>query len=125
MVVPSGQSSENGTAGNAQILGYISRFGDGSVTIDRQNWVTPEDPDWKPEYDADAGFEIVDIEGEDVTYPLAGDCHYFVLENHQGERIEIDEAAFADYLRETDFPMFWAIEVSEGQVVGFAEWYRP
>lgn len=125
VVVPSGQSSENGTAGNAQILGYISRFGDGSVTIDRQNWVTPEDPDWKPEYDADAGFEIVDIEGEDVTYPLAGDCHYFVLENHQGERIEIDEAAFADYLRETDFPMFWAIEVSEGQVVGFAEWYRP
>lgn len=125
VVVPGGQSSENDAADNAQILGYISRFGDGSVTIDRQNWVTPEDSDWKSEYDADAGFEIVDIEGEDVTYPLAGDCHYFVLENHQGERIEIDEAAFADYLRETDFPMFWAIEVSEGQVVGFAEWYRP
>lgn len=74
LVVPDEQSLENVAAGNAQILGYISRFGDGSVMIDRQNWVTSEDPDWKPEYDADAGFEIVDIEGEDVTYPLAGDC---------------------------------------------------
>lgn len=125
VVVPDEQSSENGAAGNAQMSGYISHFGDGSVTIDRQDWVTPEDSDWKPEYDADAGFEIVDIEGEDVTYPLAGDCRYFILENHQGERIEIDEAAFADYLRETDFPMFWAIEVSEGKVISFAEWYRP
>ncbi len=125
VVVPDEQSLENGAAGNEQILGYISRFGDGSVMIDRQNWVTAEDPDWKPEYDADAGFEIVDIEGEDVTYPLADDCRYYILENHQGERIEIDEAAFADYLRETDFPMFWAIDVSEGQVVSFAEWYRP
>lgn len=125
VVVPDGQSLENGAAGNEQILGYISRFGDGSVMIDRQNWVTAEDPDWKLEYDADAGFEIVDIEGEDVTYPLAGDCRYFVLENHQGERIEIDEAAFAEYLRETDFPMFWEIDVSQGQVVSFAERYRP
>lgn len=125
VVVPGKLPSEHDAAGNAQMSGYISHFGDGSVTIDRQNLVTPEEPDWKPEYDADAGFEIVDIEGEDVTYPLAGDCRYFVLENHQGERIEIDEAAFADYLRETDFPMFWEIEVSEGKVIRFAEWYRP
>lgn len=125
VVVPGELPSVEDAAGNVQMSGYISHFGDGVVTIDRQNWVTPEDSDWKPEYDADAGFEIVDIEGEDVTYPLAGDCRYFVLENHQGERIEIDEAAFADYLRETDFPMFWAIEVSEGKVVRFAEWYRP
>ena len=67
----------------------------------------------------------MDVAGEDVTYPLGSGCRYFILEHHQGESREIDEAAFADYLRETDFPMFWSVEVKEGQVTGFAEWYRP
>ena len=125
VIVPGERISEDFMADSVQVLGYISRFGNGSVTIDRQDWVTPEDPVWKPEYDADAGFEIVDVAGEDVTYPLGSGCRYFILEHHQGESREIDEAAFADYLRETDFPMFWSVEVKEGQVTGFAEWYRP
>lgn len=123
-LLPEEHVTETGVV-SAQVLGYISRFGDGTVTIDRQDWVTPEDPAWKPEYDADAGFEVVDIAGADVTYPIAPDCRYHILENHQGESIEIDEAAFAAYLRETDFPVFWAVEVQEGQAVSFAEWYRP
>lgn len=123
-LLPEEHVTETGVV-SAQILGYISRFGDGTVTIDRQDWVTPEDPAWKPEYDADAGFEVVDIAGGDVTYPVAPDCRFHILENHQGECIEIDEDTFAAYLQETDFPIFWAVEVQEGQAVSFAEWYRP
>ena len=47
--------------------GYISTFDNGAVTIDRQIWATDESEYWKPEYNEDAGFEVVDAEGEDIT----------------------------------------------------------
>ncbi len=107
------------------VLGYITDFGGGTVTIDRQDWVVPGTPDWKPEYDPDVGFEIVDLEGEDAVYPVSSDCRYFILENHQGESVELDAEAFEKYWRETEFPIFWGVELVDGEVVHFAEWYRP
>lgn len=120
-----GETITETNAISTQILGFISRFGGDTVTIDIQDWVVPESDDWKPEYDIDAGFEIVDLEGEDVTYPVRDDCTYYILENHQGESIEIDEEAFLEYLRETEFPIFWGMELEDGEVVSFVEWYRP
>lgn len=107
------------------VLGYITDFGGGTVTIDRQDWVVPGTPDWKPEYDLDAGFEIVDLDGEDAVYPVSSDCQYFILENHQGESMELDAEAFARYWQETEFPIFWSADLLDGEVVSFAEWYRP
>ena len=124
VLLPEEHITETGAL-SAQVLGYISGLNGNTVTIDRQDWVTSESPDWKPEYDADAGFEIVDLEGEDVTYPIRGDCTYHVLENHQGESVELGREEFERYLRETDFPIFWAVELEDGQVIRFAEWYLP
>ena len=81
--------------------------------------------DWKPEYDADAGFEIVDLEGEDVIYRIRDDCTYHVLEDHQGECVELSREEFVQYWRETEFPIFWAVELEDGEVKNFAEWYLP
>lgn len=120
-----GETITENYAVSTLVLGYISGFGNGTVTVDRQDWVTFESPDWKPEYDADAGFEIVDLEGGDVTYPIRSDCTYHILENHQGESLEVDEAAFQDWLRETEFAIFWGIELEDGEVVSISEWYRP
>lgn len=124
-VLMPGESITENFAVSAQVLGYISAFGNGTVTVDRQDWVTPDSADWKPEYDADAGFEVVDLAGGDVRYPVRGDCTYHILENHQGESREIDEEAFQAYLRETEFPIFWSINLEDGEVVSIAEWYRP
>lgn len=112
---------------SAQVLGYLSDFnyGNNTVTVDRQDWVTPESPDWKPEYNADAGFEIVDLAGEDVTYRIREDCTYHVLENHQGESVEVAEDEFSVYLREEEYPMFWSLELEDGEVKSIAEWYLP
>lgn len=112
---------------SAQVLGYLSDFnyGNNTVTVDRQDWVTPESPDWKPEYNADAGFEIVDLAGEDVTYRIREDCTYHVLENHQGESVEVAEDEFSVYLREEEYSMFWSLELEDGAVKSIAEWYLP
>lgn len=109
------------------VLGYITDFGGGTVTIDRQDWIASGTPDWKPEYDDEApsGFMIVDLEGEDAVYPISSDCKYFILENHQGESVELDAEAFEKYWRETEFPIFWGVTLVDGEVVDFAEWYRP
>lgn len=107
------------------VLGYITGFDGDTVTIDLQDWVVPGTLDWKPEYDLDVGFEIVDLEGEDAVYPISGDCRYFILEDHQGECVEVDAAAFEEYWRETDFPIFWSVELENKEAVSFAEWYRP
>ena len=125
VVVPGERISETYVAGSRQILGYVSKFENNAVKVDLQDWVTRDDPNWKSEYNEAAGFEIVDIAGADVTYPLRGDCQFFILENHQGESIEIDKEAFAKYLKDTDFLIFWGMEVVEGEIISFAEWYRP
>ena len=124
VLLPGEHMRETGAL-SAQVLGYISGFQGSTATIDRQDWVTSESPDWKPEYDADAGFEIVDLEGDDVTYRIRGDCTYHVLENHQGEEVELSREEFVRYWRETEFPIFWSIELEDGEVKSFAEWYLP
>lgn len=124
-VIRPGENITETGAVSTQILGYISAFDGSTVTIDRQDWVTPESPDWRPEYNADAGFEIVDLEGEDVTYSIRDDCTYHILENHQGESVELSREEFERYLRETEFPIFWSFDLENGEVKSFAEWYLP
>lgn len=113
------------TESSRQILGYITEFEEGLVTIDLQDWLTPESEGWKPEYDAEAGFQVVDLEGVDAAYPVRGDCTYTILENHSGPGVEVDREAFERYLRETEFPMLWGAELEDGEVVSLSEWYRP
>lgn len=67
---------------NGQIYGYLSEFNSDSIVLNRQLWITSESEDWKPEYDQDAGFAVVDAESEDITYPIHPDCTYSALENH-------------------------------------------
>lgn len=124
-VLAPGESITGTGAFSAQVLGYISDLNGNRVTIDRQDWVTSESPKWKPEYNADAGFEIVDMAGEDVTYRIRDDCTYYILENHQGESLELSREEFERYWRETEFPIFWSLELVDGEVKSFAEWYLP
>lgn len=124
VLLPEEHITEAG-APSAQVLGYISALDGGAVTIDRQEWVTPESPEWKPEYDADAGFEIVDLEGEDVTCRIREDCTWHVLENHQGESVELSREEFVRYWQETAYPILWSMELEDGQVISFSEWYLP
>lgn len=105
--------------------GYISAFDNGTVTIDRQIWATAESEYWKPEYNEDAGFEVVDAEGEDITYPLHEDCTFFILENHYDSAIELDRDAFADYLTEMEYPVLWIFELEDGQIKNIMEQYIP
>lgn len=105
--------------------GYISGFDGTSVTIDRQLWVTSEDEEWKPEYNEAAGFEVVDAEGMDATYPLAEDCTYSVLENHYDPVVELDRKEFESYLAEMEYPVLWIIRLQDGQVRDIREQYRP
>lgn len=107
------------------IYGYISKFGSGSVTIDQQIWATPESADWKPDYDEAAGFEVVDREGDDITYPLHRDCTYSILENHSGPVMELGEEEFEGYLAAMEYPVLWVMELEEGQIKSVAEQYRP
>ncbi|MBD5393947.1 MAG: hypothetical protein HDR71_06685 [Lachnospiraceae bacterium] len=107
--------------------GYISAFDNGTVTVDRQNWVTSESEDWKPEYDEDAaaGFVVVDADGEDITYPLHEDCTFYILENHYDPTIELSKEEFGDYLTEMEYPVLWIITVEDGQITCITEQYRP
>ena len=105
--------------------GYISAFDNGFVTIDRQLWVTFESEDWKPEYNADAGFEVVDAEEEDIIYSIHEDCTFFILENHYDSSIELSEEEFADYLTEMEYPVLWIFTVEEGQITSITEQYVP
>ena len=113
------------TASEEIMHGYISAFNNGFVTIDRQLWVTFESEDWKPEYNEDAGFEVVDAEGEDITYPIHENCTFFILENHYDPSIELSEEEFADYLTKMEYPVLWIITVKEGQVMSITEQYLP
>lgn len=105
--------------------GYISVFDNGSVTIDRQLWVTYESEDWKPEYNEAAGFEVVDAEGEDITYPLHEDCTFYVLENHYNPTIELNRDEFANYLTEMEYPVLWIFTLKDGQIMCITEQYLP
>ncbi len=109
----------------AMVDGYISAFDNGFVTIDEQIWATVGSEYWKPEYNEDAGFEIVDAEGEDITYPLHEDCTFFILENHYDPTIELSENEFADYLTEMEYPVLWIFELEDGQIKSIVEQYIP
>lgn len=117
---PAGNAPQNG-----QIHGYISGFSKGSVTIDRQLWVTSEDEGWKPEYNEDAGFEVVNAEGEDILYPLSGDCTYSILENHHDPVVALDRAEFEKYLSEMEFPVLWLVTLEDGRITDIREQYVP
>ena len=110
---------------NGQIYGYLSGFDGDAAIVDWQIWATPASQYWKPEYDEDAGFEVVDAEGEDITYPISGDCTYSVLENHHDPVLELTPQEFASYLTEMEFPVLWVIELEEGQIKSISEQYRP
>ncbi len=84
-----------------------------------------ESEDWKPEYDADAGFEVVDAESDDITYPIHKDCTYAALENHQGPLVELGRTEFESYLRDMEFPVLWIVELEDGQIKRISEQYRP
>lgn len=64
-------------------------------------------------------------EGEDITYPVSGDCTYTVLENHQAAALELNQQEFAAYLKEMEYPVLWIIELEDGQIRSIAEQYRP
>ena len=110
---------------NGQIHGYITKYDSGSVTVDRQLWITAGSAEWKPEYDEDAGFEVVDAEGEDITYSLSEDGTYSVLENHQGPVKELTRTEFENYLQEMDAPVLWSMELEDGKIKSCTEQYRP
>ncbi len=110
---------------SGQIYGYISEFNSESVVLNRQLWITMESEDWKPEYDADAGFEVVDAESDDITYPIHKDCTYAALENHQGPLVELGRTEFESYLRDMEFPVLWIVELEDGQIKRISEQYRP
>ncbi|MEY8522299.1 M56 family metallopeptidase [Lachnospiraceae bacterium 38-10] len=126
VLLPEEHITETGAL-SVQVLGYISDFNYGSntVTVDRRDWVTPESGDWKPEYDMDAGFEIVDLEGADITYRVRSDCTYHVLAGGSGPAVDVGEDEFSVYLREADYPIFWSFEMEDREVVSIVEWYVP
>lgn len=119
-VQPAGALPQNG-----QLHGYISGFDKVSVAIDRQLWVTSEDEGWKPEYNEAAGFEVVDAEGEDIRYPLSGDCTYSVLENHHDPAVALDGEEFQEYLSEMEFPVLWLVTLEDGRITDIREQYVP
>lgn len=110
---------------NGQIYGYLSKLENGIATIDRQFWVTSESEDWKPEYDDAAGFEVVDAEGEDITYPLHVSCTFSILENHHDPRLELNADEFLTALSEMEYPVLWLIQLEDGQIKDISEQYRP
>ncbi len=124
-VLPNGSQTVMDIPQNGQLHGYISKFDNGSVTVDWQRWVTSEDEDWKPEYNEDAGFEVVDGEGKDIVYPLSRNCTYSVLENHYDPVVELDEKEFESYLSEMEFPVLWLIQLEDGQITDIREQYLP
>lgn len=110
---------------NGQIYGYISEFNSDSIVLNRQLWITSESEDWKPEYDQDAGFAVVDAESDDITYPIHQDCTYSALENHQGPVTELSRPEFESYLMEMEYPILWVLELEDGQIKNISEQYRP
>lgn len=110
---------------NGQIYGYLSEFADGTATIDLQLWLTPESEGWKPEYNDAAGFEVVDAEGEDITYPLHENCTFSILENHYDPRLELSAEEFRTALSEMEYQVLWIIELEEGKITDISEQYRP
>lgn len=110
---------------NGQVYGYISKFDNISVTIDRQIWVTSESEDWKPEYNEAAGFEVVDAKEEDIVYPISENCTYSILENHYHPVIELDKKEFESCLSEMEYPILWIIQLENGQVIDITEQYLP
>ena len=110
---------------NGQIHGYLSGFDGDTAIVDWQIWATPDSEYWKPEYDEEVGFEVVDAERGDITYPISADCTYSVLENHQTPVLELNQQEFAAYLTENEYPVLWIIELENGQIKSIAEQYRP
>ncbi|HBA50677.1 MAG TPA: hypothetical protein DCZ91_23340 [Lachnospiraceae bacterium] len=110
---------------DGQIYGYLPKLENGIATIDRQLWLTPESGDWKPEYNDAAGFEVVDAEGGDITYPLHENCTFSILENHHDPRLELNAEEFLTALSDMEYPVLWIIQLENGQIMDISEQYRP
>ena len=110
---------------DGQIYGYLPKLENGIATIDRQLWLTPESEDWKPEYNDAAGFEVVDAEGGDITYPLHENCTFSILENHHDPRLELNAEEFLTALPDMEYPVLWIIQLENGQIMDISEQYRP
>lgn len=100
-------------------------FNSDSIVLNRQLWIISESEDWKPEYDQDAGFAVVDAESEDIIYPIHPDCTYSALENHQGPVMELGRTEFESYLMEMEYSILWVLELEDGQIKNISEQYRP
>lgn len=109
-----------------QFHGYIAELGDAYVLVDEQLWVTPEDEEWKSEYDNGSGFAVVDVRPENGEYVLDEGCTYEILENHWQPELELTREAFEEYLRENgDYPVLWIFTVNDGRITGIQEQYIP
>jgi beta-lactamase regulating signal transducer with metallopeptidase domain len=120
-----GKEGDGVIPAQGRLYGYISGFDGETVTIDRQFWVTDGDADWRPEYNDAAGFEVVDAQETDITYPLSEDCAYSILENHHTPVVELDKKGFEDCLSEMEYPVLWILQVQDGQVTDISEQYVP
>ena len=109
----------------AKIWGFITNMEEKSVTIDRQNWVTEEDDNWKPEYDIDIGFKVVDVDGEDITFQLNPDCTYHILKNHHDPVVELGYREFKKNLKTTEYPVLWIFTIQNHKITSIHEQYRP
>lgn len=124
----SGESRDGGQflGSDGEFHGYVTELVENRVSVDVQLWITPDDEEWKSEYDDAAGFAVVDAGNENMEYLLDESCVYSVLENHWQPRIELTGEEFAEYVKEnTDFPVLWIFTLKNGKVIRIEEQYRP
>lgn len=111
---------------NGEARGYLTNIGEDTVTVDLQNWITEESEDWKPEYDRDVGFQVVDVSGEDVTFSLDKNCTFHTLKHHQGPEASLNYKKFKKYCQKMEYPILWFITFDERQrITSIHEQYRP
>ena len=118
-------SSKTNIPKSGQIYGYITKINAKSITIDRQYWVTSESDDWKPEYNEDAGFAVVDADEENITYKLNKNCTYSILKNHQYSRTELNFRKFRKYYKKMEYQILWVITLKNNKVMDISEQYLP
>ncbi len=108
---------------SGQIYGYIMKVNAESIIVDRQYWVTSESEEWKPEYNEDAGFAVVDAEEEDITYKLSENCTYSILKHRYNPRVELDFQEFKKKYKKIE--VLWVITLKNNKVIDISEQYRP
>lgn len=115
-----------GEAADGQFYGYISELEGNRVTVDVQLWITPDDEEWKSEYDGASGFAVVDASSENVEYLLDENCVYSILENHWQPIVELSGEEFAECIEDyMEYPVLWIFTLDDGRIISIEEQYRP